>query len=141
MGRPRSQRYMRVKISEVVSLGSPVLQSESERLESIEEINAHFNRSFKHRDLWNKPSPPLPGQLQHIQQYQNQELNPELLRKLQMTNQDGRIMFPSPQQTQKELEAKYTVFVGNIASDTTQDDLISLFSQFGNRNRYLENDC
>lgn len=32
---------------------------------------------------------------------------------------------------QRDLDAKHTIFVGNITPDTTQEDLIVLFTQFG----------
>lgn len=117
MGKPRNQKYMAT--SEMTNLESPHKLG-SMCLESIGDIasdnGGRFELSYKKSDFWDKP--PLQPLMQH--QYAN-------------NNNNRRFSKPdlSPQQAQKELEAKYTIFVGNVTSDTTQEDLINVFSQFG----------
>lgn len=105
MGQMKDQNSVKTEAS---ALKSPHFPARPEETENWHEL------SYKQDGFWDRPS-------------QNRGSKPELfLRK--NTKQES-----SSQEGQKTFEAKYTIFVGNITSETTEDELVNVFAQFGRR--------
>lgn len=90
----------------------PHFSAWSEPSVKSEETENWHEPSYKQESFWDKPS-----------QNRGSKRN-SFLRKT--TKQETYFL-----EGQKTFEAKYTIFVGNITSETTEDELVNVFAQFG----------
>lgn len=153
MGKARNQKYA-TKLTDTISMNIPPLHHmpssdlQSAKLVGRTDDAVSRGLNYKHAggEFWEKPlsssSPlqPMTHQYNNISNYHRRPKHEGILRSRNQDSLSARSPevggvppggYVSPLQAQKEHEAKYTIFVGNITADTTQEDVANMFLQFG----------